>query len=143
MTVNEIRNNIRNNENLIEKVHSEKVSIENMISELEQLRTKFDILQTDFGSKQDSRQQGLSMFKQISIGNKIFSAYLSGMTDLLNGTEFNNAYDGLTVAKGKITTKIQELFQELSDCEGRIIYYQNRKNYWEEQLRLVQEQGEG
>lgn len=112
MTPDQIRDNIRYNENLIDQFYSEKTSIEEKIEELEQLRGKFSTLQNSFRSKQDNRQQGLSRFSQVSLNNKIFTSYLSGMTDLLNGAQFKNAFDGLTTAKRKISSKIQELLQE-------------------------------
>ena len=137
MTVNEIRNNIIYNENLIEQYYAEKRSIEAQIDELEQLRGKFTTLQNNFGAKQESRQQGILRFTHTIVSNKIFSNYLNGMTSLLSGHQFNDAYDGLTTAKQKINTKINELLQNLYDCEGRITYRENRRVYWQEQLRLA------
>lgn len=137
MTVNEIRNNIIYNENLIEQFYAEKRAIESQIDELEQLRDKFTTLQNNFGAKQESRQQGLLRFSHAIVSNKIFSNYLNGMTSLLGGQQFNDAYDGLTTAKQKINTKLNELLQNFNDCEGRISYRENRKIYWQEQLKLA------
>ncbi len=137
MTANEIRDNIRYNENLIDQFYAEKAEIEKKIEELELLRAKFTTLQDNFGSKQERRKQGLSVFAQTTISNKIVPGYLNGMSALLNGAEFNNAFQGLSTAKGKINGKIQELLQELHDCEGRIEYRTDRKLYWQEQLRLA------
>lgn len=137
MTVNEIRNNIIYNENLINQFYAEKRTIETQINELEQLRGKFTTLQNNFGTKQESRQQGLLRFSQVIVSNKIFSNYLEGMTSLLCGRQFNDAYNGLTTAKQKINTKLNELLQNLYDCEGRITYRENRRVYWQEQLRLA------
>ena len=137
MTVNEIRNNIIYNENLINQFYAEKRTIETQINELEQLRGKFTTLQNNFGTKQESRQQGLLRFSQVIVSNKIFSNYLKGMTSLLCGRQFNDAYNGLTTAKQKINTKLNELIQNLYDCEERISYRENRKIYWQEQLRLA------
>lgn len=137
MTVNEIRNNIIYNENLIDQFYAEKRRIETQIDELEQLRGKFTTLQNNFGAKQESRQQGLLRFSHAIVSNKIFSNYFNGMTSLLGGHQFNDAYNGLTTAKQKINNKLQELLENLSDCEGRITYRENRKIYWQEQLRLA------
>lgn len=137
MTVDSIRNNIIYNENLVDQFYAEKKSIEAQIDELEQLRGKFTTLQNSFVAKQESRKQGLLRFSHANVSNKIFSNYLSGMTSLLGGRQFNDAYDGLTTAKQKINAKQNELLQNLNDCEGRIIYRENRKVYWQEQLRLA------
>ncbi len=137
MTANEIRNNIRYNENLIDQFYAEKAEIEKKIEELECLRTKFTTLQDNFGSKQEHRKQGLARFSQTTISNKIVAGYAAGMNELLNGTQFNNAFNGLSTARSTITAKIQELIQELHACEGRIEYRNGRKLYWQEQLRLA------
>lgn len=135
MTVNEIRNNIIYNENLIEQFYAEKRTIEAQIDELEQLRGKFTTLQNNFGAQQESKQQDLLRFTHTIVSNKIFSNYFSGMTSLLSGHQFNDAYDGLTMAKQKINAKINDLRQNLYDCEARITYRENRRVYWQEQLR--------
>ncbi len=137
MTANEIRNNIRYNENLIDQFYAEKAEIEKKIEELECLRAKFTTLQDHFGSKQEQRKQGLARFSQTTISNKIVPVYLEGMRGLLTGAEFNNAFQGLSTAKGKINQKIQELLQELHNCESSIDYRTGRKLYWQEQLRLA------
>lgn len=137
MTVSEIRTNIIYNENLIEQYYAEKKTTEAQIIELEQLRGKFTTLQNNFGAKQESRQHVLSRFSRTIVSNNIFTNYLNGMTSLLEGRQFNDAYDGLTTAKQKINAKLNELLQDLDDCEARITYRENRKVYWQEQLRLA------
>lgn len=137
MTVNEIQNNIIYNENLIYQFNYEKREIEAQINELEQLREKFSTLQTNFGAKQEDRKRGLQHFSVSAISNKIFSSYFNGMTSLLNGYQFNDAYEGLSTAKQRINIKLNELIQNLSDCEDKITYRENRKIYWQEQLRVA------
>ncbi|MEE0931023.1 MAG: hypothetical protein UIM53_08485 [Acutalibacteraceae bacterium] len=137
MTISEIQSNINYNEGLIEQFYTEKRTLETQIDELEQLREKFTTLQNNFGSKQESRQQGLAKFTHTNINNKIFSNYFNGMTSLLSGRQFNDAYEGLSTAKQTINTKLQELMQNLTECEGNITYRENRKAYWQEQLRLA------
>lgn len=137
MNVNEIKSNIRYNENLIDQFYSEKLSIEKKIEELEQLRNKFGTLQSNFAAKQDKRQQGIAGFCKTSVNNKIYSSYLSGMTELLKGKEFNSAYEGLTTAKEKINVKLKKLLNDLYECENKISYRQGRKIYWQDQLRFA------
>ena len=137
MTVSEIRNNIYYNENLIDQYRAEKRDLDNKIEELECLRNQITSFQDEFAAKQDNRKRGLTFFAKKQIQNKIYSNYYSGMEALLSGTEFVNAHDGLTTAKGIIFGKIQELQQTLSECEGNISYREGRKRYWQEQLRLA------
>ncbi len=145
MTVYEIRSNIRYNEDLLDQFYAEKAEIEKKIDELERLSGKFDVLQNNFSQKQTRRLQGLSQFSQSTISNRIVPIYRDGMGELLNGAQYHTALNGLSTAKSRIGSKKQELLEELSDCEGRISYRNDRKMYWQEQLRiaLAQEVGYG
>lgn len=143
MTVAEIRNNIIYNENLINQLYDEKRLIEQKIDELEKLREKFSVLQNNFESKQNTRIQGLSRFTRIIVNNKIFSSYHSGMSSLLKGHQFNQTYDGLTLAKQKINKELNGLIQDLENCEESISYRKYRKAYWQEQLRIALSEVEG
>ena len=62
MTIEEIRSNIRYNENLIAQYSQEKRDLENQISELEALSAKYSGLQSRFGDRQQQRQNRLSFF---------------------------------------------------------------------------------
>ncbi len=136
MTIEEVRSNIRYNEDLIDQFTAEKNGLYNQIEELEALGGKFTNLQTKFGDMQSARQQKLRSFATIS--NKIFSSYLAGMRDLLSNTEFQNTYDGLSTARGKVRAKIEEIARQISDCEEKIRYRREQAQYWRQQLAALQ-----
>lgn len=142
MTSSEIRNNIQYNENLINQYNAEKRNINNKLDELECLRDKFSTLQNDFGNRQFRRQQNLSIYSSKRLQNKIFASYCTGMGSLLRGTEFNNAYEGLSYAKQKINVKIQELIGDLSSCERKIANANAQKEYWKAQLIIAESEEE-
>lgn len=137
MTVYEIRSNIIYNENLIEQFTNEKQDLENQICELEMLGAKYSGLQSEFGDRQQQRRNKLSLFLASGLQNKIVQRYYNGMNGFLGNADFNNAYDGLSEAKRIINQKISQLDQQLDDCEGRISYRRNRRDYWRSQLSVA------
>jgi peptidoglycan hydrolase CwlO-like protein len=143
MTVSEIYGNIRYNENLIDQYQAERRGLEAQIGELEALRNKFASLQERFGERQNSRRSNLQRFTNSGIHNQIIGRYFSGMSGLLSGWEFQNAYNGLDDAKYKINQKIRELDNKIDACEDNIRYRNQRRNYWLQQLYAAQAAEEG
>lgn len=137
MTVEEIRSNIRYNENLIDQYISEKADLEKQIDELDLLKSKYSSVQTNFGDRQQQRQNKLASFLSSGVQNKILGRYYDGMNGLLTGTDFNNAYNGLSEAQQIISNKITQLDQQLDDCEGNLSYRRQRLSYWQSQLNIA------
>jgi len=141
MTVAEIRSNITYNENLIDQYTSQKRELERQIGELDLLASKFAGLQSRFGDRQSQRQSKLSLFLSSGLQNKILSRYYNGMSGLLGGADFNNAYNGLSDAKSKIHRKITELDQRIDECNNQISYRRGRREYWLSQLAAATAEG--
>lgn len=137
ITEQEIKNNIRDNEELIELYQRQKNEIEEQISSLECLKNKFITLQTSFGIKQDVRKAGLVGIVPKMSQIKIASRYYSGMNDLLNSGEFNNAYNSLSDAKAIIVREQDRLYTQLDDVTGKIYSREQRIEYWRKQLRNI------
>ena len=137
ITEQEIKNNIRDNEELIELYQSQKNEIEEQISSLECLKNKFITLQTTFGIKQDVRKAGLVGIVPKMSQIKIASRYYSGMNDLLNSGEFYNAYNSLSDAKAIIVREQDRLYTQLDDVTGKIYSREQRMEYWRKQLRNI------
>lgn len=140
MTSGEIRGNIRYNENLIYQFTNEKKALERKLNELEVLRNKFAVLQKNFEARQDARRRGILRFANLSIQNKIYKAYMEGMQELITGNSFNKAYAGLDEARNKIRRQMQDILNQIDECEANITYRKNRKAYWEWQLQIALEQ---
>ena len=137
MTADEIRYNIWYNEDLIDQYTSEKASLEKKIDELDQLKSKFGSVQTSFGDQQQKRKNKLASFLSSSVQNKILGKYYDGMNGLLTGTDYNNAYNGLSEAKRVISNKISQLDQQLDDCKDNLAYRRQRRDYWQSQLEIA------
>lgn len=142
MTSNEIRANIRYHENCIDSYYREKRNLEGQLDDLEALRDKFSSLQNRFAAKQDARNRSIARFSALKIHNSIFTTYLSGMLDLITGSSFNNAYEGLNEAKERIRNQMQNVLQRIDDCEDNIAYHIRRKSECESQLQVVLRQEE-
>ena len=140
MTSSEIRGNIRYNENLINQFYNEKRGLESQLNDLESLRNKFTVLQNNFENRQNARRRSIARFTGLSIQNKIFKNYFSGMQELITGSSFNRAYAGLDEAKNRIRNQMQYIMQRIDECENSITYRIRRKAYWESQLRIALEQ---
>ena len=137
MTVEEIKSNIRYNEDLIDQYIREKRILERRIADFDLLKNKYISFQNAFGEQQQSRQRKLASFLSSNVQNQIVGKFYDGMNGLLFGTDFNNAYEGLTEAKRVINRKITELDQQLDDCKGNLAYRRGRLDYWQRELEAA------
>lgn len=138
MTEHEIKIKIRKNEDMVDSCQSRIRELEEQIDNLECLRSKFSTLQTNFGDRQDIRKRGMSGVFGKTAQMKIASRYYAGMNDLLNGSEFMNAYNGLSDAKDTIVREIDRIYTQKDDLTGELNYRKQRITYWETQLRKLQ-----
>ena len=106
MTTYQIRSNITYNENILDELRTEKREVERKLVELDALKVKVSNLQSRFGDKQEHRKTMLLGVTRSTIQNKILKTYYDGMNGLLSGTEFSNAYEGLSESKRRIDSKI-------------------------------------
>ena len=138
MIEQEIKNNIRYNEELIESYQSQKRAFEEQINSLECLKSKFITLQTNFEIRQDVRKRGLLGVSEKISQIKIASRYYNGMSELLNGREFVNVYDGLTDVKNMINREINKIYMDLDEVSAKINNRTQRISYWRTKLRNIQ-----
>lgn len=137
MTTYQIRSNIRYNEDILDQLQIEKREIERKLEELDALKGKVSNLQLRFGDKQEQRKTMLLGAARSTVQNKILGIYHDGMSGLLNGTEFNGAYEGLSESKQRINAQIAVLDGELSRCNENIAYRNGRCEYWRDQLAIA------
>lgn len=137
MTTYQIRSNITYNENILDELRTEKREVERKLVELDALKVKVSNLQSRFGDKQEHRKTMLLGVTRSTIQNKILKTYYDGMNGLLSGTEFSNAYEGLSESKRRIDSKIAGLDRELSRCNENIAYRNERCAYWRAQLAIA------
>ena len=141
MTKQDVRNNIRYNENLvnqyentisrlrskvkdqnaqinqyisqISQLKSQIKSLKSQIDELEQLKSKCQKMQNDFASRQTKRisKFNLNFSRKLNVG--FISSYINGMRTLLSGNEYKRAYNSLTSAINTISDKIKSIQREI------------------------------
>lgn len=140
MTKQEVYNNIRYNENLvnsysnnlrrlknninnlnsqisqcnsqISQLNSRMRELRKQINELDQLKSKYQKLQNDFMNRQSKRVNKFNVNFSKQLNLKFILSYINGMCSLLSGNEYKNAYNGLTSAIDTISNKIRVIQQE-------------------------------
>lgn len=135
MTKSEVRKKICHYENSADACRREIRSLENKIHELEMLRSKFQTLQDSFGSRQAERRQKLSNLFSSRLHIKMISTYTSAMNGLLTGSEYQNAYGGLSAAMERINSQIRRTQNEIQMNNSNLKYSIRKMNYWKSCLK--------
>lgn len=120
MKSDDIRRQIRENENIIGQYQAEIRELNAKIDELELLRNKLSNLQHRFADRQALRRRGVAKFLGNKAGCSVVRKYYDGMSELLTGREYGRAYDGLVEAKANAMKIIRELLDEIEKYEQRI-----------------------
>ena len=148
MTKQEVRNNIKYNERLVDEfqrkvntlnkkisdlnsqiksydtkineLRSKQKKLKDQIEELEQLKKKFQKLKEDFAARQAARRNKLKSMSNASWGVRFISSYFNGMSDFLDGAEYRRAYNGINSALEEIQKKING-FDSEEDIAGKQI----------------------
>lgn len=137
MTVERIKSNIWYYNDLIERNRGEISRLEKQIEELDSLKLKYTNLHTRFGEVQQHRQSQLNKVLSSTIENKILRKYYDGMNNLLTGSKFSDASNGLLEAKQIINRKMTDLEGRLDQYEGYLTSNTQMRNYWKGQLNLA------
>lgn len=138
-SADQIRATIQANNNLIIGKQQHIDNLENKIYQLQRLKEKVSKLQYDFEEKQKSRNGKLSGLSMKTVNVKMFSTYLSGMKELFSGTDYANAYNGLSEARNNVDKQIRCIQNEINLCRENISYLEGRNDYWNDQLKNVSE----
>ena len=143
----------------------QKNKLYTQINELNYLKSKYQNLQSKFSQRQTSRINTLNSNFSRELNVQFIKSYVKGMSSLLGGNEYRNAYNGLTNAINVISDKIKSLQRQIDSIQGdinsknrnndsrqrEIHEYQNRINntnnllsyrkqrikYWRNQLRYA------
>ncbi len=137
MSESSLRASIQSNNNQISEYRARIADLKKKIQELDTLKSKFIKMQEEFGKEQVTRKKRLNQITNTVNRNKIYTNYYSGMSTLLDGKEFQKAYNGPNEANRKITTKIGQLQEKISSYNSSISSLQSSNNrLWEEISRL-------
>ncbi len=148
MTKQEVQNNIRYNENLVNQYQREinnlnnqinslnsgiqssngqiaglvarKKTLEREMSELNGLRAKLQGLKDNFGNRQSRRMNNFVRYSAQVINVHFIGSYLSGMRDLLSGREYQNALNGIVESIAKVMNKLRAKQQEIDSVQAEI-----------------------
>lgn len=135
MTENEIIRKISYNNDRIGACRADIRNLENQIAQLGTLRGKVQNLHSNFSNRQSRRRAKLSNMYSASKRNKnIVNRYTSAMSDLLNGSEYNNASNGLSAAVERINEQIRSLGGKVQSNYNAINQYNRNVDYWNRKL---------
>lgn len=137
MTRAQVNSNIRYNENLIRSYQKSVQSLNSQIEELSALKRKIQGYQSEFSSRERNRKNRLSNNFSGKFNLKFVMSYVTGMISLLSGSEYRNAYNGLSEAIHRIDKQIAGLRREVNSYNGQISYRRQRIDYWKRQLRYA------
>ena len=140
MTKDEINRKIRKSSGQIDSLNSKVITYERKLEELERLKVKISNLQTQFESRQSVRTNNLSKLSRGVSNLRMMKKYYEGMNNFLNGDEFNRAYSGLSEAKARINSEINNYLYKLDDAERQISQLQRSKMDLTKQLKKMNEQ---
>ena len=129
MTESETRSSIDNQYSKISSYQSDINALHAKISELENTHMQVCKTQKSFEESCDMRRRSLASVESCCVNPKIECEYAAGMSRLLSGTEYNNAYCGLDEAKGKLKSKISELENEVAYYQGKIFACHSQIGY--------------
>ena len=130
MTENEIIRKISYNNDRIGACRADIRNLENQIAQLETLRGKVQNLHSNFSNRQSRRRAKLSNMYSASKRNKnIVNRYTSA-----NGSEYNNASNGLSAAVERINEQIRSLGGKVQSNYNAINQYNRNVDYWNRKL---------
>jgi chromosome segregation ATPase len=139
MSESNIRNKIYQYEKDIDLYYSKIKKLEQDISELEDLKSKYSSYQREFEMHQSKRKNTLENVKENRVSAKIVSKYYEGMQQLLTGNDFLNAYNGLDNVKTVINSKIQNMLDEIDSYRAKIRSCNDNISYLKSELRKLLE----
>ena len=140
--------------------------LEGQIGDLNQLRNKYQTLQTDFSKRHADRVRLFNANFSRRFNVDFINAYIAGMKDLLSGSEYRKAYDGLTTARNIIQKKrdglqketdslhweiknvqriiainddsINAKYRQINSVSADLSYRRQRRSYWQNQLKYCE-----
>ncbi len=139
-TISDLNSQISNCEYQISQLNSEIRNRQSQISELNQLRNKYQKLQTDFADRQSVRINSFNSNFSRNVNVNFMSSYVIGMRSLLSGNEYRNAYNGISAAIHTISNKIYAIESEIDNLNRSIISSQATINNCRRDIGIYQNQ---
>lgn len=137
MNRNEIKGNIRYNEDLVRSYQKSIQILDSKINELVSLKSKIQSCQRDFSYRERDRKNHLINGFSGRFYFKSITSYTSGMSNLLEGYDYRRAYNGLSEAIKRIDTEIGQLRWQRDVQNEKLLYRRKRIVYWRQQLRYA------
>ncbi len=142
MTESEILYQIRRCEEQADDCLHQRLRLERQYDELSELHDRFSRLQSDFISRQQSQLNLLRHRVQAASGLRSARSYLEGMHQLIGGSDFQRASNGLGTARERILQERYKIRQMMDEIEYQRKKALNDLQYWREQLYIVRQEAQ-
>ncbi len=137
MTEPEIQYQIHRCVDLVDEYLSQQKHLERQHDELSELRDRFNRLQSDFNSRKQSQLTLLKQRMLFASGLRSARSYLEGMQQMIGGSDFLKASNGLSIAVERILHERGEIDRQIEEVERLRTKALDELQYWREQLHMV------
>lgn len=134
MTKSEISYQISRMERDISGVENRKAEAEKNIRQLAVLSACCNDYQAELESARTIRKMRLEEFNEILGQARLVGAYGGVMEELVDGSEYINAYGSMDTAKFEIDREIEKQKQIINECNSQITGFNSSLSYWRQQL---------
>lgn len=134
MTKSEISQQISQLERDISGAENRRAEAEKNIRQLVVLSTCCNDYQTELESARTIRKMRLEKFNEILGQERLVGAYGGVMEELVNGSEYANAYGSMDAAKAEISREIERQKQIINECSSQIAGFNSSISGWSQQL---------
>lgn len=132
-----IYRNIRYHENLIQSYKYTISELNGQIDELITLKGKLQSYQQDFSTRESNRKNRLLNRFSSNMNFKFLSAYINGMRNLVSGSEYRKAYNGISSGIARVNTQISQLRGDVEDYNNKIRYSNKQISFWKRQIKYA------
>ena len=132
-----IYRNIRYHENLIRSYKNTINELNGQINELITLKGKLQSYQRDFSARESNRKNRLVNRFGSNMNFRFLSSYISGMRNLISGSEYRKAYNGISSGITRVNTQISQLRGDVKDYNDKIRYSNKQISFWKRQIKYA------
>lgn len=133
----EINNKIRYYENLIQQYQNSANKSNTQISELISLKSKMQSYQRDFSNRETNRKNKVVNGFGGKFNFKFISSYVSGMKNLIAGSDYRRAYNSISSGISRVEKQISQLRSDAMNYNNKIRSCRNNITYWRNQLKYA------
>lgn len=133
----EINKKIRYYENLIQQYQNSINKLNTQIGELTSLKSKMQSYQRDFSNRETNRKSKVVNGFCSKFNFKFISSYISGMKNLIAGSDYRRAYNSISSGISRVEKQISQLRSDVTNYNNKIKSCKNNITYWRNRLKYA------